>query len=576
MNKTIRLAGRAALLCAFLAAPALAAGAHVNEKIGYRISLPDDFEVTPDAGDLAGLILDYYLVDTFKCTKALPSKIGWTFHRHMATYFFPERSAADVAKAQEESQKGANEEGKTRVSWLINGRLYRNFKEYASDQITGFFFDGEKPAKIAGFDATIYEMKFEKGTNIPQRWMACAFKVPNGEFAIVCSCTEQHFEELTAEFKKTFNSFKLLDKAGLKLKDTDSASVDLDLGDDVDEDKLSAEELLARRKKQKEDAFKKCIDALPAGWRSFETEHFLIAHACPPKYAKEVGQHAEAVCDWMEAHFGTVGSGQVQSMIIRVYEKEADIPTGARLILLVPGTVREIEFAKPESVGWISEFRGLSTDITCNFLEGKNDQLWDRMPRWLSWGLQEYVNNGVLKGSKLVFNPEQWEEDALNDAMLEQRKFEGSNPALAPIKPVKTLITTTPDELWQGQLGRFTQAQCASVVRYLIEGPGSKNKKTASLVTHYIGNLYDLVQKVEADLEKDRKESGAKSGAGMSDEERLKAEDEEYRKRRDQAYEKVAERLLEDAFQLTFKDWDDGDWNSLDSSWGKYAEGRTK
>ncbi len=572
-SKTLRLALCAALSCCLLPVPALAGSSHVNEEIGYRISLPDDFELKPDASGLAGMVLDYYAVDTFTCSKLLPSKIGWTFERHMATYFFPERSAADLAKAQEENQKGATEEGKRRVTWLINGRVYRTFQEYASDQISGFFFDGEKKAQVAGFDATIYEMKFEKGTEIPQRWMACAIKVPNGEFAILFSCTEQHFADLTSEFKKTFNSFKLLDKAGLKLKDTGSTSEEVD---SVDEDKLSVEEVLARRKKQKEEAFKKCIDGLPAGWRSFETKHFLIAHACPVKYAKEVSQHAEAVYDWMEEHFGSVGSGQVQSMIIRVYEKEADIPRVARVILVVPGMVREIEFAKPDSVGWISEFRGLSTDITCNFLEGKNDQLWDRLPRWLSWGLQEYVNNGVLKGSKLVFNPEQWEEDALNDAMMEQRKFEGSNPALAPIKPVKTLITTTPEELWQGQLGRFTQAQCASVVRYLIEGPGSKNKKTGSLVTHYIGNLYDLVQQVDAELEKDKKASAGGSSAGASEEERLKAEDEEYRKRREQAYEKVAERLLEDAFQLTFKDWDDGDWRSLDNSWAKYAEGRTK
>lgn len=62
----------------------------------------------------------------------------------------------------------------------------------------------------------------------------------------------------------------------------------------------------------------------------------------------------------------------------------------------------------------------------------------------------------------------------------------------------------------------------------------------------------------------------------MSDEEKLKAEDEAYKKRREQAFGNVAKDLLQQAFTKTFSDWDDRDWNALDSSWRKYADGKTK
>lgn len=554
---------------------ALARATHTNEDVGYRISLPKDFE--HDKANLSAA--DPFIADNFKCSKALSSKSGWTFSRHMRTYYFPHQSAEDIARKKKEDQ--ADLEKKVKEGGAITfsgfgGQTYQSFQEYAKDRISGFYFDGEKNAKVAGFEATIYEMQFEKLTNITQRWMACAYQIPGGEFAVVFSCTEQHMKKLKSEFTKTFNSFKMLDKGGLKGHDTDR-SITVDLGGRVDESDLTPQELAEHREKTKDEAFQECKDELEKGWKTLETKNFLIAYECPPKYAKQIGTQSEAVVNWLEKNFGSIGSTDIQSMIIRVYESAQKIPPNQNFVFYSKSSVREITFGKPEDDGRTAEFRTLNKGVIQNWFSQKNDDLWRRLPRWLSWGLQYYVDSAKAKGSRLAFGVAPWETERLAEALAAQDKYEGS-PSGAPFKSARALLTTPAGEIWDGPNNWYANAQCTGLVRYLMEGPGSKSKKTKTVVPDYVGNLLGLVNKIEEELEKDRKEAreNRKDESEMTDEERLKAEDEAYEKRRSQAYDKVADQITQDAFNLTFSDWNDKDWKVLDSKFEAFAKKQVK
>jgi hypothetical protein len=193
------------------------------------------------------------------------------------------------------------------------------------------------------------------------------------------------------------------------------------------------------------------------------------------------------------------------------------------------------------------------------------------MPDWLSMGLGEYIEDADLKGAKIVFNPDEWEQENMAEALRLTKDFKGDS-ASSPLKPLRTLLALTSDDLysqWQ-----YSSVQCASVVRYFIEGPGRNNDKTRAVLIDYVKNLYAQVEEVEKRIkaeEKAEEERAAKKG-GMSDEEKLAAEDEAYKKKRENAYNAVERELLEKAFQTTFASWSDQDWAALESSWRNYVE----
>jgi len=559
----------------------------VNEELGYRIRTPKDFvrQSGLNLGSANFFDADSYIADQFESERPLPPKswLQWPYKLQMVTFYFPKRSAAEIAKAREEDEKRLLEQakdGQSTVTVMGAGKLYQGFEEYAKERILGFFFEQERKAQVAGFDAVLYEMKFEKLANVPQRWMACTYQIPGGEFAVLFSCTEDDFDKYKGTFTSSFKSFKLLDAAGLNTQPIGGNSLTVDL-ERVDEDELTADELLARREEQKREAYEKCIEELPKGWRQFESDHFLVVYESPPKYAKDVARQAEAVIEWLGEQFGHVGSGIIQGSIIRVFEKEPDFVLDAAWLRSAfggKGVVREIRFGRPDSRGWTAEFQSLNRSVMSNWFNQKNPELWSRMPYWLRTGLEEYVEDAELKGSRLTFGVDEWEKDSWVDAKLADKKFEADDPEQAPIKPLKVLIGLTASELTGGGNWRYCSAQCSRLVRYLMEGPGAKQPKTRSVLPHYVGHLYDLVEEVEARIEKEEKDRLAreKAAEGLSDEERLKAEDEEYRKRRDQAYDSVAKELLEKAFARTFKDWSDSDWAVFDSSFRKYADGNLK
>ncbi|MFH0943667.1 MAG: hypothetical protein V2A76_00560 [Planctomycetota bacterium] len=567
-----------------------ARGTHVNETLGYRIKTPQDFEkqaggVSLGMGFSMRIGADPYVVDSFECTKELPQKSWMDFNQklQMATFFFPKRSAAEIAKAREEAEKKRGEAGgkkEATITLFDSDQIYLTFEEYAKARIQGFFFEKEKRATVAGFPSVLYEMKFEKLSNTPQRWLACAYTLPGGQFAVLFTCTEGHFDKYESTFKSSFNSFKMLDPAGLNVQPWKSASVTVDLSDQQDEEKMTAEEVLARREKQKQEAYAKCLEELPDGWKHFESEHFLVVYECPPKYAKDVSRQAEGVIAWLGDQFAHVGTGIIQGSILRVYKSQEDIPAGDRIHMTLGGAkglVREIKFGRPDSRGFQSEFTSLNRSVMENWFRQKNSELWNRMPYWLESGLAEYIEDAEVKDSRLAFGTDEWEKDRWIDAQLAQKKCGDGDPAQAPIKPLKLLLQLTGEELNGGGNWAYTSVQCSSLVRYLLDGPGARNKQTRSILPHYIGHLYDLVEEVEARIEAERNERQRREEAasGMSEEEQLKAEDEEYRKRREQAYDKVAKELLEKSFERTFAGWSDSDWRTFNSSW-KYADGKTK
>lgn len=566
------------VLCAVLAVPAPAETIK-DKEVGYSIFVPKEFGKNENGGFNAfDFFSDYYRLEMLTSGDRLALKDGWTFSRRIALYYFPTRTAADIAKMKEDREKEKKKEGGADIDVYFSlDRVYQSFEEYAKDKIQGFYFADQKPAKHAGFECTVHEMVFEKLTQVPQRWLACSYKIPGGEFAVVFTCTEQHFKKFKGEMTKTFNSFKLLDAKGLVAKDPHrriKSNTEIGSDEKVDVDAMTPDEKAAHWAAIKKKAFDQTKSELPKGWDAFETANFLVCHDGDAKTAKESGRHAEAVIAWLSERFGGIGTNPTQAMVLKLFTKserdsfEFNLPSGD------PAAVKTINVYRD----WDGKF-SLSTvasDVMWTWFNQKNQDLSSRMPWWLRQGLSGMMRETEVKGSKLDFGMNNWERESLAEALRADKDYKGA-PEGAPLKPLKLLLTSTGKEIFQDN-NWWGEAQCASTVRYFLEGPGSRNEKTRSALQHYVGHLSELVAGVEARLEADRKAAAEQRALeqNMSDEERLKAEDEAYKKKRENEYGKIEQELLDGAFQKTFNGWSDADWKTLDNSWMNFAKSRAK
>lgn len=551
-----------------------------NKEVGYSIGLPKSFKASESGqtADLSGfefLFEDYYQLDKAICEKAItPKDYPISYKRRCFTYFFPARTAADIAKLKAESE-AKDENGKATFEvYLDTARVYQSFDEYAKARIQGFYFAEEKATKAGGFDCTMRELVFEKLTNVPQRWISCSYKVPGGEFAVMFTCTEQHFKEFKGEYTKAFGSLKFTNGApkakaasrSLTLEKKDTLSKD-------DYDKLSDAEKQAYFAKRKKEAFESARSKLPKGWTSYETKNFLVCHDGDQEFAKESSRHAEAVLDWLSDQFGSLGTNLMQSMILKCQSKGDPNPYMI-FFSYGPGDVATVNSRKD----WngMPDRETLNSQLLSAWFQQKTDDLYNRMPEWLSWGMREMISDADSKSGKLTFRMDQYEKEAMAKAFKAFEEYKGAADS-GPIRPVKTVLTSDGGALREGANAEFARAQATNIVRYFIEGPGAKNEKTRSFLLQYIANLSEEVAEVNAKLETERKASGgATDTRNMSDEDRLKAEDEAYKKKRDNEYSKIEKDLREKVLSKTLKDFGDKDWEALDTAWRSYAKNRIK
>lgn len=567
-----------------LAGSGRAQDAFTNEEVGYKVRPPDGYKKAPGGFSSFGFSFgrDRYLLDTFENSRGIATKSGWDYKPRMYTLWFPARSAVEIKKAELEAEKAAKETAKEgeepSVSFLVGGRVIQSFEEYAKDRITGFYFGEEKKQTIAEFPATLRPMIFEKLQNEPQRWLACSLEVPGGEFTILFSAPESHADKLRADFMNAFKSFKIVRDGGLVIPPLTS-KVDVEKTPEIDRDTMSPEQIKQILAAEREKAFKKALDSMEKGWKSFETEHFLVLYETEQKYAKQAAQHAEDLRAWLETKFAGIGDGFEQSQILKVYKYDSSNTTNVSITIRSGSgpTVQVIHFRQPVSKGHEAEFSNLNTSVMSNWFSQKNEELYQRMPRWLGSGLDGFIDDAEKTGGKLRFEADEWERDRMIDGFNAQKKWEKEKVGEPPMKELRDLLKMAGKELWQGDSWTYTSAQCASVCRYLVEGPGSRGKY-ASVLRNYIKHLYDLVDEVEKRLEAEREERKKLSAAqdSMSDEEKLAAEDEAYKKKRKDALDNVEKEILEKAYALTFGDWTDADWRAFHNSWEQYAAGRTK
>ena len=547
-----RHAPRTAVALLLLASVAAGQSTHVNEEIGYRIRLPDDFQSGTWFSSLAEVLahLNQHSIDSFYCTDRLRTKDGGTYTERLTTYYFPKRSAAEAAK-----QGG--------------GELYLSFRDFAQAKIRGFYFASEEELKVAGLRTTVSEMVFEKLAGIPKRYYVCAYEVPTGEFAIVFTCTEEHFKKRRGTYQKTFKSFKMLSPDGLKAPvrstPTKSSAKPKDGFAKID---LSDAQAVAEATR---DVFNNAITQVDGErkWRALEGDHFLVVHATGGNFAKKLSAHADALAASLDERFGGLGDGTPRAAIIIARESGTD----ALKLEGVPPWMHVYYVLETEDPDPKTRFNRFNEQYIQHWFAQKNSDLWSRLPHWIRTGLPEILDNAHLKGSRIAYDMHESEESGygwLSERMSEHKKERLSGTP--PVVPIQELVGPASIELINGKTSGYVRRQSYALVRFLFDGPGSRNKRTADLIDVYLASCRELAE-AQAKEERERRERTEeleKAKETLSDEERLSVEDELYRLKREQSGANADRDLLQETFTRTFGDWTDKDWSSLDKSFRSF------
>ncbi len=462
---------------ALLSAAASAQTLHVNEAVGYRLRLPEDY--APGKKDAATLFdvvssVDPYFLESFPCQKPLHCDGGGDFYRRLTTYYFPARTAVDIAREKAERDAAAQQEGKDQGDAARAGpaKIYQGFKEYASDRIRGFYFEEEKEMKVAGFPATVYEMRFEKLTAVPKRYMVCSYHVPGGEFAIMFTCTEEHFRQTRPEFHRTFESFKLLSPAGLKEPEAPKPAPKKETAPapPAASGEPTVEELL----KQRDEAFQRAIAGLEKGWRHVQGEHFLVLYETDAKYARQALRHAEALHEWFSDTFAEFGMGYVQGAIIRVPAAGSPRAPAAESGTSGLRRVRVFTLHQRERDTDTAPLSGLGIALLHTWLEQRNEPLYRHLPLWLQLGLDGLVADAQVSGSKLdfVLDPDRARAFAVLFQTDEDLRKSGEEERL--VRPLSEIVGAGSYDLLKGKYAPAVAMQAIGLVKYLIDGPGAR------------------------------------------------------------------------------------------------------
>ncbi len=574
---TRRSLGLSLLLSLTLAAPAWAR-VYVNKKVGFKISLPKNFvETLP-----AKYFMTRFCVAAFKHKKGVPTGEGYFYKPYMFCFFFPARMEKIVTHSGNKEKEKVSLDDLQDLKEAVQRLFYvpyKNFDELARYQIKGFYFGKETHTKINGWETVIKEMRFEKGRMVQQRWLAALYNVNGDQFAVVLTGLESKFKKNKSKMIRIFRSFKVLDKKkGLTYIDMKPPVETVSDGAlTEDERKLPVDKrnkvILAKAEK----VLAKKIESLPRGWSHIRTPHYLVLSHVDQRFTKQIADRAEAVHAWLDKEFGDLSRNVVAPGVIRIYKDLKDVGDKADgWIVYRPGAILEINVLKNSEYGDRRRSQWhVTEEIIDKWFTYKNVDLWKRMPAWMTAGIVQYLTSAQLKGRRLVFRPDPEETTALKEAFNTDKRARKHGNAANNVKPLKELVRMTERQASQGggYQGYYFFYQSGSFIRFLLDGPGKRMKKTKGILKRYIQDLLREIQEVEKEVKAEQEAEKARQAkmANMSEEEKLKAEDEAYRKRRKQAVDARQKEILERVFKRTFGALTDRDWDYIQKKWEKFA-----
>ena len=553
---------------------------HEDERWGYKVRIPDGWITAALSADEEWIASKHLAEREEQAKKAL-----WFAESRpeMWVIGFPHDRQQERGTRFGKDEKDAKAAESDEVKAFFNNP-YKDYKDFLRRERWfaegGYFFSEEKEGEVAGMKVTMYEIKVDKMVDAPFRMFTWVYHFDDIDFAVQFKVLEDHVRTHEQGFKACLRSFRRIDRKRA-LPGSPTTGTDKVI-EHVDETKLTPEERARRRQEKVELQFRREIDALPKGWDHFRSDHYLVLSNASKKYANELVRHAEAVRGYLDETFGNLGIDVVPPAIIRVFATRPEyaayaqgttqryLGTGSRQVLVVEGE-------SLQNVNW---------DVTWQWLDFKNGDLYGNMPDWIRTGLTHHMSYARTAGKSVKFAFDEWDQATLQTLLK-------NNEAV----PLKDLISGAHEKKFEGQdtvvfdekaFRQMTQA--GSVVTYLLTA-GNKGKTKGALAAYLAGLVIALegaqaeeraaLEKTAAEAKeaKERRDSedAAKSDEAREEEdeeeeEKRSAEDEKFWKAMQEAMAKKRDILRDKAFAAGFGHFTDKDWKSVDAAWRRFVK----
>jgi hypothetical protein len=179
--------------------------------------------------------------------------------------------------------------------------------------------------------------------------------------------------------------------------------------------------------------------------------------------------------------------------------------------------------------------------ILSSYFFDKETYVYADLPLWLRLGMREYVKEAALKGRRLAFKP-----SATENVLIGQADREGQ------ILTLQQIMTTTYDN-WpedREKQGRYL-AQVIRAVRFLLDGPGKKNRLLKDFFPRYMAATVEAAAEWDA-MERERRKD--KKIAETVEEEEEAARERASRGKRQRAF--ILEKVNKKVCDFSQRDWD--------------------
>ena len=529
----------ALLAVVWVAAPAAFANLgkyHEDERIGFKIRPPRDWEQTAQAANEKWIVAKYVCDRTYTFNDPVS---GTMDHRPDMTAI----TFIDAVLAKRGVDTTEEDDGSVTIEFNNPYKDYQDFmRRTYSDG--GWFVSAEEEGEVKGVPVTKLEIKVEKLTYTgPKRVVTWIYHLEGVDLAVQYEVLENHYDKLKGMLESSLESLRVIPRTKALVPETTGEKIKFE-----DESKLTPDERKKRRADKERISHEKGKSSLPDDWCSEEMGRFLVLLHTDRKYAKDVVEQAEAVWSWLDKTFPYFGAGEyVPSPIIRMCKDQVE--EQAFFSGTSWGDFTEIVTHRDVNAGAGSwEFEYVNGRMAGIWFHYRNGDAWAAAPGWLSRGFDQVIGGARAKGRGLEFKIDDWERDGLRESV---RNGELTSP--------RDLVMLTRETFYDNP---HRVKQSAAFIRYLLT---SKSKKTRDILHRYFKALQDVMAEVKAEEEK--RDAAARTSAG--DAPKTEEEEEKRMKERIEGYKKREKEFLDKLYQSAFGDFDDKDWKRLEDDFVK-------
>lgn len=531
-------------------------GTYTNEALGFEIRVPDGWTEVPIRID-ENWIVAKFLSDKTWISKG---KDGNQEHRPLMTIVvFTEDATRFKGWAKEERGDATF----VRVTDLP----YRDYRDYLKRNLeNGYFYEleEEKERDIADVPFSRFEIAQHKSE--PKKKLICwVYHGQDMDVAVEFEVLEDRVDRLRQTCEQMLGTFRFLRagrlaSAGPITGGGKEQKYETNLWTKFRDEwkKTPIDERTKIRRTIEDERFEKIRASTPESWKIFESPHFLIVSHADDRFAKRMTEAGEAFRSWCDEHFGGLSDEYVRRNVLRVC---ADIDEYEAYRWKVSGDAWGFVLDDDrEVVTYWDGYNGSSgrdagflfDDILEMYLADVDPLLLQYTPSWLRAGMHAYVSNGIMKGRKVEFDPDDFERE-------DMRELEREGKLLS----LKEIMTLDEEAYWQElSQDRRVQSQLTTAFRFVM-GPGSRQKPLRNFLSTYMKSVIEVAEKHRDAWEKEDLAPSESAETEAEEEAQRKQTDDRWRKRRKQIHEEVTKAAM---------DLSDREWEVLNRAYEKFAK----